>query len=111
MRLHVTGDHQQDAVSVDHSAVGVGKQGAIGVSVKRNAQVKRAWPLSNLSGNGFRMQGSALLVDILPVWRCIDKCCLYPQSAEQLWRLGGGGPIGAIYQHSQVFHFSADVLR
>src|ERR1700740_3662370 len=56
------------------------------------------------------MQGATAFIDVLAVWRNVDEGRLNSEAAKQFWRLGRGGSVGAIYQHSQLAQIGVNIL-
>src|ERR1700686_927631 len=56
------------------------------------------------------MQGATAFIDVLAVWRNVDEGRLNSDAAKQFRRLGSGGSVGAIYQHSQLAEIGVNIL-
>ena len=85
---------QKHRISVDHVAVMVGKEGAVGVAVKSHTQLGMLQ--GDLARYQLRMQRAAPFIDVPAVGRAADRHDLRAQIGEQPRADFVGGPVGAI---------------
>ena len=79
--LHIAGRHQHHPVPIDHPAVGVGKQRAVGIPIEGDPQVGAQ--RLGLPGHDFRMQGAAVFVDIASVGGYVRQVNLAAQAKRK----------------------------
>ena len=69
VRLHLTRRQEQNGIAVYHLSLGIAKQRAVGIAVKSNADVKGPVLVRHEARQGFRVQRTATVIDVLTVWR------------------------------------------
>src|SRR5205823_8975143 len=93
---HVAGGEEQNAVSVYYAAGGVAEEGAIGVAIKRDAEIEFARCRCDLPCGSLRMKRATTLAYIFAVGRSVDELGLNSTSAKQLGSFGSSSAVCAI---------------
>ena len=104
-RLVVEGAESDDAVSVDHIAVGIGEDDAVGVAVERDADVRLMFP--DQFAHLFGMGGAAVFVDVCSIRSDgngddLDSKLLQDQRCDII-----GGTVGTVENRFDSFQASA----
>ena len=94
------GTCRQHLVAVDHVALGVGEERAIGVAVVRDARVG-AQP-HDLGGHDLGVQRAAAFVDVRSVRRRVDRRHVGPEAPEQVGRDLRRGTVRAVNDHAHA---------
>ena len=70
--LHVAGGDEQNGVAVDHVAVAVAEQSAVGIAVQSDAKIELAATAPHLGGHVLGMERAAAVVDVASVGRGVQ---------------------------------------
>ena len=97
LRLHLPGKDGDHLVAVDHPALLIHRQAAVGVAVKGHRQV--VFSLLHQAGKVLHMGGAAFAVDIGAVGRVAEEGRFGPQQPEQCPGGAHGAAVGAVHQH------------
>src|SRR5204863_1279943 len=100
---------QQHGVAVDDVPLYVAKKRAITVTIEADAKRKiGALSVSLTYGlcHHFRMQRSAIGVDVASVGGNVDEFSIRTGTAKHLGRKRCGGAVGAVYEHLQALQAS-----
>ena len=92
--MQVARRQQKHRISVDHVAVMVGKEGAVGVAVKSHAQLGMLQ--RDLARHQFRMQRSTGFIDVAAIRSVMDEYSIAADGPENFGGNLAGGPVGAI---------------
>ncbi len=89
--------------------MGVGKHGAVGITVEGHAQI--GCEILCLRRNDFGMQGAAVGVDVAAVGRGVCEVDGSAEMREELGGNGGGGAVGAIEDDAKAVEVQAGKSR
>src|SRR5947209_13028707 len=78
----------------------IGKQGAIGISIKTNSQF--GFARHYLPGHNFRVKCATIPIDITAIGRVVDKLGMDAAPVKNFGGNVAGRSVGAIYHHAKV---------
>ena len=92
--FHVVGKNGNHLVTVYHVAVFIHRQTAVGISVKRNAEL--TFVDFYEFGQRFNMGRATVLIDVCAVGFCVKNNCLRAEILKQLVSGSAGAAVGAV---------------
>ncbi len=98
--LQLAREQKHHRVAVDDVPIAVGKEGAISIAIK--ADPKIGFAANHFAGHRFRIQRSAILVNVAAVGSGMNDFCLESGALKDFGREWRRRAIGAVHNHFQA---------
>ena len=101
MLFEVARQQKHHGIAIYYVAVAVGKECAVGVAIKADAQI--GGPRQHFPRNNLRVQRAAVLIDVAPVRRAMRELRMRARALEYFRSNRAGRAVGTVHNNVQAF--------